>query len=60
MVVYGEGNKEFKTARTFPKLLLVEVSVSDSDRVVFNAPGMETLYLNIVKLCKEHKQDKVV
>jgi len=46
-LVYGEGNNEFKTARTYPKLLLIELKVHDENHVVIDAPGMRSLYVKL-------------
>jgi len=46
-VVFGENNNEFKTARTFPKMVLIEVSVHDENHVAFDAPGMRSLYVKL-------------
>ncbi|XP_017783244.1 PREDICTED: mitochondrial amidoxime-reducing component 1 isoform X1 [Nicrophorus vespilloides] len=46
-LVYGEKNNEFKTARTFPQLLLVQMSVHDKDQIRLDAPGMPTLLFKV-------------
>ncbi|KAI4455435.1 molybdopterin cofactor sulfurase mosc [Holotrichia oblita] len=46
-IAYGEDTHEFRTARTFPKLVLIETSINSNGDVVFTAPGQNPL---IVKL----------
>ena len=46
-MVYGEGNNELKTARTYPKLVLIEISVHDGEYVVFDAPEQRPLFVKI-------------
>lgn len=48
-LVVGAENGEFKTARTFPKMVLIEVGVHDEWHVSFEAPGMRQLYVKIPK-----------
>lgn len=46
-VVYGEANNEFKTARTYPKLVLIEASANNNGEVVFSAPGQDQLIVEL-------------
>lgn len=50
LVVYKEGNKEVKTARTYPNMILIEVTADDHDHFIVNAPGMKTLRINVPSL----------
>lgn len=49
-MVYGENDSEFRTSRTYPKMVLIEVSAHDENHVAINAPGMTTLYVKIPKI----------
>lgn len=44
-MVYDETNFEFITARTYPKMVLMEVNVHDENHFAIDAPGMRTLYV---------------
>ncbi|KAI4455408.1 mosc n-terminal beta barrel domain [Holotrichia oblita] len=44
-IVYGEGNNEFKVAKTYPKLLLIQVSVNNNGDLVFTAPEQNPLIM---------------
>jgi len=46
-VVYDAKAYDCKTARTFPKMVLIEVSVHDETHVAFDAPGMRSLYVKL-------------
>ncbi|GJQ83431.1 hypothetical protein Trydic_g14211 [Trypoxylus dichotomus] len=46
-IVYGEANNEFKTARTFPKLVLIETCIDKNGDVVFTAPGRDPITVKI-------------
>ncbi|KAF2899112.1 hypothetical protein ILUMI_07066 [Ignelater luminosus] len=59
LVVYKEGNKEFKTARTYPKMVLIEVTTVDPDTITINAPGMSTFNFNVSSLNNANKSDKI-
>lgn len=50
MIVYGEKDHEFRTARTYPKMVLIEVSVHDEEHFAIDAPGMRTLYVKRPKI----------
>lgn len=50
LIVYNETDLEFRTARTYPKMVLIEVSVHDEDHLAFDAPGMRTLYVKLPKV----------
>lgn len=43
--MYNEKDLEFRTARTFPKMVLIEVTVHDEEHFAVDAPGMRTLYV---------------
>lgn len=60
LVVYGDTDKEYKTAKTYPILYLVEVSVHDTDHIAIDAPGMRTLYINIRKVIDDQAQENAV
>ncbi|EFA02140.1 mitochondrial amidoxime reducing component 2 [Tribolium castaneum] len=47
LVVYGAKDHEFRTARTYPKMVLIDVSVHDEDHLAIDAPTMRTLYVKI-------------
>lgn len=46
-VVYGAKDNEFRTARTYPKMVLIDVSVHDENHIAIDAPTMRTLYVKI-------------
>lgn len=47
LVVYKEENNEFRTARTYPKLMLISVSSVDKNHLKLDAPERETLQVKI-------------
>ncbi|CAG9765498.1 unnamed protein product [Ceutorhynchus assimilis] len=47
LVVYGEKDHEFRSARTYPKMVLIDVSVHDNEYLAVDAPTMRTLYVKI-------------
>ncbi|XP_030745521.1 mitochondrial amidoxime reducing component 2-like [Sitophilus oryzae] len=47
LVVYSESDNEFRTARTYPKMVLIDVSVHDDKYLAVDAPTMRTLYVKI-------------
>lgn len=49
LIVYNAADFEFRTARTYPHMVLIEVDIHDESRFVINAPGMETLYVTLPK-----------
>lgn len=49
LIVYGEKDGEFRTARTYPKMALIEVNVHDENYFSFDAPNMRALYVKIPK-----------
>ncbi|KAF5303589.1 hypothetical protein FQR65_LT08190 [Abscondita terminalis] len=54
LVVYKEGVNEVKNAQTFPKIIQIKTNAEDNNRFSLNAPGMETLILEVPKsTCKE-------
>lgn len=49
LLVYHARNKEFRTARTNPHMVLIEVNVHDEHHLAIDAPGMRTLYVKLPK-----------
>ncbi|KAG5890165.1 hypothetical protein JTB14_005185 [Gonioctena quinquepunctata] len=47
LVVYTEKDKEFRSARTYPKMVLIDVAVHDESHLAIDAPTMRTLYVEI-------------
>ncbi|XP_044269581.1 mitochondrial amidoxime reducing component 2-like isoform X1 [Tribolium madens] len=47
LIVYGAKDHEFRTARIYPKMVLINVSVHDEDHFAIDAPTMKTLYVKI-------------
>lgn len=47
LVVYGAKDNEFRTARTYPKMTQIDVSVHDHEHLAIDAPTMRTLYVKI-------------
>lgn len=47
LVVYAEKDREFRSARTYPKMVLIDVAVHDEDHLAIDAPTMRTLYVKI-------------
>lgn len=47
LVVYREDVNEFRTARTYPRLVLIDVTVHDENHVALNAPGMRELFVKL-------------
>ncbi|XP_050300005.1 mitochondrial amidoxime-reducing component 1-like isoform X2 [Anthonomus grandis grandis] len=47
LVVYSENDNEFRTARTYPKMVLIDVSIHDDQYLAVDAPTMRTLYVKI-------------
>ncbi|XP_048516477.1 mitochondrial amidoxime reducing component 2 isoform X1 [Dendroctonus ponderosae] len=47
LVVYSEKDNEFRTARTYPKMVLIDVSVHDDKYLAVDVPTMRTLYVQI-------------
>ncbi|KAI4458241.1 molybdopterin cofactor sulfurase mosc [Holotrichia oblita] len=56
-IVYGEGHNEFKTARTYPKLILINTSINSNGDAVFTAPNQTPL---VVKLPDPQKEPAIV
>jgi hypothetical protein len=54
--VYDEQTKEFKTARTYPKMVLVNVSLDGTDGVKLSAPDMPELRVK-VPLASENNEN---
>lgn len=53
LVVYNAKTLDVKTAKTCPKLVLIEIGAHDQDHFILFAPGMETLYVKIPKFSEE-------
>jgi uncharacterized protein YcbX len=49
LVVYGAKDNEFRTARTYPKMVFIDVAIHDEDHLAIDAPTMRTLYVKIPK-----------
>lgn len=47
LVVYAERDNEFRTARTYPQLMQIDISVHDEKHLAIDAPTMRTLYVKI-------------
>nr|XP_023013346.1 mitochondrial amidoxime-reducing component 1-like [Leptinotarsa decemlineata]XP_023013356.1 mitochondrial amidoxime-reducing component 1-like [Leptinotarsa decemlineata] len=47
LVVYTEKDKEFRSARTYPKMVLIDVGVHDENHLAVDAATMRTLYVEI-------------
>lgn len=58
LIVYAEKDKEFRTARTYPKMVLIDVTVYDEDHLAVDAPTMRTLYVKIPS--KDDKNETTV
>lgn len=46
-MVYGEKDREYKSARTYPKMVLIHVAIHDEGHLAIDAPNMKTLYVKI-------------
>nr|CAD7434207.1 unnamed protein product [Timema monikensis] len=46
-LAYDERNGEFKTARTFPKMVLITVTAKSASSVMFEAPGMSPILVDV-------------
>ncbi|VEN40221.1 unnamed protein product [Callosobruchus maculatus] len=58
LIVYSDKENEFRTARTYPKMVLIEVAAHDADHVSLDAPTMRTLYVQVPPQ-KPYKEVKV-
>nr|CAI5852359.1 unnamed protein product [Callosobruchus analis] len=47
LIVYTETENEFRTARNYPKMVLIEVAAHDADHASLDAPTMKTLYVKV-------------
>lgn len=45
--MYAEKDRQFRSARTYPKMVLIDVAVHDEDHLAVDAPTMRTLYVKI-------------
>lgn len=54
-IVYNEQTKEFKTARTCPKMVLVNVSLDGTDAVKLSAPDMPELRVKVPQASESNK-----
>lgn len=45
--MYSAYDNEQRTAKTYPKMILIEVVSVDENRVAFKAPGMITLHVKV-------------
>lgn len=43
LIIFTSKDHEFRTARTYPNLMLISVTVKDKDHLLLNAPNMSTL-----------------
>lgn len=46
-MTYKESDNEFRTGRTYPKLIFITVTNHDADHIALDAPGMRTLYVKL-------------
>ncbi|CAH0560989.1 unnamed protein product [Brassicogethes aeneus] len=58
LIVYGEKDCEFRTGRTYPKMVLIDVGVHDVDHLSIDAHTMRTLYVKVPKK-DENKETKI-
>ncbi|CAG2061519.1 unnamed protein product, partial [Timema podura] len=65
-LAYDERNGEFKTARTFPKMVLITVTAKSASSVMFEAPGMPPILVDIpdqsrpVAACKMWANERIL
>ncbi|KAF2899113.1 hypothetical protein ILUMI_07067 [Ignelater luminosus] len=59
LAVYKEANKEYKTSKNYPKMVLMEVTTINPDTITINAPGMSTLNFNVSTLDSINKPNKI-
>lgn len=55
-IVYDEKTEEFKTARTYPKMLLINVTLDDNDAVKLSAPNMPELQVKVPQDSENNKR----
>jgi hypothetical protein len=53
--VYDGQTKEFKTGRTYPKMVLVNVSLDGTDAVKLSAPDMPELRVEVPQTSENNK-----
>jgi hypothetical protein len=54
--VYGEQTKEFKTARTYPKMVLINMSLDGTDAVKLSAPDMPEIRVKVPQASENNKR----
>jgi len=54
-IVYDEQTKEFKTGRTCPKMVLINVSQDGTDAVKLSAPDMPELQVKVPQASENNK-----
>jgi hypothetical protein len=57
--VYNEEAKEFRTARTYPKMVLINVSVDGTDAVKLSAPNMPELRVKVPQASETNKHAQI-
>lgn len=55
-IVYGEQTKEFKTARTYPKMVLINMSLDGTDAVKLSAPDMPEIRVKVPQASENNKR----
>jgi len=53
--VYDDHTKEFKTGRTYPKMVLVNMSLDGTDAVKLSAPDMPELRVKVPQASENNK-----
>jgi hypothetical protein len=53
--VYDEKTKEFKTARTYPKMVLINMSLDGPNAVKLSAPDMPELRIDVPQVSENTK-----
>jgi hypothetical protein len=53
--VYDEHTREFKTARTYPRMVLINVALGGNDAVKLLAPNMPDLEIKVPKSSENNK-----
>jgi hypothetical protein len=54
--VYDEKTEEFKTARTYPKMLLINMTLDGNDAVKLSAPNMPELQVKVPQDSENNKR----
>jgi hypothetical protein len=57
--VYDEQTKEFKTGRTYPKMVLVNISLDGTDAVKLSAPEMPELRVEVPQASENNKLTRI-